>query len=117
MIRSAAAALLILALGACGGDVGVTAPTDTAKNAVDIKIFLFRPGSLSIGVGGSVTWTQQDNTIHTVTAGTPAAPTPDRFDSGDLGQAQTFTRTFDEAGTFRYFCKKHTSMVAEIVVS
>ncbi len=52
----------------------------------------FQPSSVSIGTGGSVTWTNTDSVPHTVTADDGS------FDSGIMMPGDTFTRTFDRAG-------------------
>ena len=72
--------------------------------AVAIKDFAFSPASLDIGIGTTVTWTNEDSTQHTATAGDGS------FDSGALAQGDTFSQTFDTAGTFDYVCKIHPNM-------
>jgi plastocyanin len=47
---------------------------------------------------------------HSATAGDGS------FDSGVLSPGATFTRTFDEAGTFAYGCVIHPTMTGTIVV-
>jgi plastocyanin len=68
---------------------------------VDIKDFAFNPVNLQIAAGTTVTWTNNDSAGHTVTAdhGT--------FDSGTLRKGDTFSFTFNEAGTFAYYCRPH----------
>jgi len=83
---------------------------------VDIAGFMFDPQDLTVQVGETVTWTNNDDVPHTVTAGTPDMPTPEEFDSGVLQPGDTFTYTFDEAGTFDYFCTLHPDMTATITV-
>lgn len=120
--RAPQAALLALVLGvllaACGGggtpssSGGGSSAGDgtTPGTEVTIKDFAFAPATLTVAVGDTVTWTNNDSAIHTVTADDGS------FDSGDLAQGDTFTQTFDTAGTFAYHCAMHPSMVAEIVV-
>lgn len=85
-------------------------PPAEAVAAVDIKGFAFEPAALDIGIGTTVTWTNEDGTQHTVTAGDGS------FDSGALAQGGTFSHTFDTAGTFDYFCGFHSNMKATITV-
>jgi plastocyanin len=85
--------------------VGEVAAAPTAANgAVSIRNFAFSPGSVTVSVGDSVIWTNNDGFGHTVTskAGAPAA-----FDSGTLNGGRTFTRTFTMAGTYSYQCNIH----------
>ena len=73
-------------------------------------------------MGATVTWTNGDSAAHTVTSAdgmTTDAATTDLFDSGLMGDGDTFTHTFDTAGTFYYLCTPHRSMAsmhAEVVV-
>ena len=71
----------------------------------------FRPPSLEIATGGSVTWSNDDGETHTVTS------TTGTFDSDILGSGGTFTQPFPEAGTFSYLCEIHPEMRGTVVVS
>jgi len=61
----------------------------------------FRMKVITIPVGTTVTWEYDGALPHTVTSDTGI------FDSGTMGEGDLFTYTFDEAGTFPYFCKFH----------
>ena len=106
---------LAAALGACGGSDRPSGTKETV-NAVSIKGFLFKPETLSVTAGTSVTWTNSDDIEHTVTSGTPEAPSGE-FDSGDKTKGQTFSHAFAAAGTFTYFCKNHNGMRGEVTVT
>jgi plastocyanin len=69
-----------------------------------------------VASGDSVTWTNLDGVDHTVTAGTPEAPAPDEFDSGNIGAGESFELTFDGAGQFAYYCTIHPQMLASVRV-
>ncbi len=71
-----------------------------------VKGFRFQPKEITVAVGSSVTWKQQDNTLHTLTAGTPGKESG-VFDHRDFGQGNEFSFTFEESGTFPYFCANH----------
>ena len=64
-----------------------------------------------IGVNNTVTWTNNDQTTHTVTAidGT--------FDSGLLQPGQMFVETFDSPGTYQYHCQIHPWMNGTVIVT
>ncbi len=64
---------------------------------------------ITIKVGDTVTWTEQDAAHHTVTAG-------GIWNSGDLGQGKTYSKTFDEAGTYSYICNYHPNMQGRVIV-
>jgi plastocyanin len=82
----------------------------TSGQAVTIQSFAFGPSTLSVAVGTTVTWTNQDPTQHTVTADDSS------FDGGPLSTGQTFSQTFSKAGTFSYHCKIHAKMTATVTV-
>lgn len=90
----------------------------------------FKPASLEVSVGTEVTWTNMDDQVrHTVTSGEPGdggvpgvsegeSARPDGTFDGDLPDAgDTFSFTFDEPGTYMYFCRVHPSMTGEVVVT
>jgi plastocyanin len=77
----------------------------------------YNPSLLSVPVGTNVTWTNNDNTEHTVTEGNPSGNTPQNgFDSGLLAPGKTFTHTFDTTGTIQYYCTLHPTMLGEVIV-
>ena len=143
MIRrvSTAVAVLALLLVACGDDddaeetSDTTEPTSETSSAaggddygsggggdgsatgkgVTIVDFAFDPSTIEVDAGSTVTWTNEDGVTHTVTAGAPGSA-EETFDES-LDGAATAEVTFDEAGTFPYFCAIHTDMTGEVVVS
>jgi plastocyanin len=67
------------------------------------------PDPVTISVGETVRWTNEDGFSHTVTSGNPGDPDAgDLFDSPNLGNGDTFEVTFDEAGSYSYFCRIHS---------
>ncbi|GAB3975870.1 hypothetical protein GCM10029978_061130 [Actinoallomurus acanthiterrae] len=81
-----------------------------AANAVSIKSFAFGPASVSVKVGTTVTWTNQDEEPHTVTADGGA------FRSPTLGSGKTFRFTFTKPGSYPYSCTIHPFMRGTVVV-
>ena len=111
----------MLALAACSGSSSPAAsaapsvapsvaPPDATGSAVSIASFKFEPATLTISVGTTVTWTNNDSASHTVTADDGS------FKSGTLGKGGTFSQTFATAGTFAYHCNFHSSMTGTITV-
>jgi plastocyanin len=97
-------------------------PTATAQPAqggatadIAMKNISFQPGEITVKVGTTVTWTNDDPSSHTVTSGTRGNPSG-LFDSGNVGPGGTFSFTFNEAGTFDYYCKIHPGMDGVIIV-
>lgn len=92
-----------------------TAPASTA-GAVTVKQFQFMPAELVVKAGTTVTWTNQDQILHTATSGATPGTTDGTFDGPMDGAGQSFRFTFAQPGTYPYFCSRHTSMTATIIV-
>ena len=88
----------------------VTGSTEESV-AVEINGFAFSPASVTIPVGGSVTWTNIESAPHTATAQDRAV-----LQSGTLEQNASFTQTFTTAGTYEYFCEFHANMTGTVIV-
>jgi len=78
--------------------------------AITVQGFAFRPAELSVGVGTTVRWTNQDGTPHQVESddGTLAGPV--------MRTGATFSFTFTTAGRVTYHCAIHPSMNGVVVV-
>jgi len=85
--------------------------------AITIQNYAFSPASVTIPVGTTVTWTNQDRVSHTiVNEGTSKFVIGQKFKSNSLGNGETYSFTFDEAGTYPYYCSLHPSMRGTITV-
>ena len=74
------------------------------------------PYELSVAVGTTVTWINDDIAAHTVTSGN--FPEHDGlFDSSVFMSGDTFEITFSDAGTFDYYCFVHPWMAGTVNVS
>ncbi len=119
MPRHLAAALLLAgaaALGGCGGSGGgVSAPTRSAtptppsRQTVQIRNYAYAPQKVTVPVGTTVTWVQEDSTVHTVTD-------VGIFDSGPLSRGQRYSHTFRTPGTYDYRCTVHPGMTGSVTV-
>jgi plastocyanin len=91
------------------GDSGKAVSTD----AVKIDNFSFSPATITVKKGTKVTWTNNDSTTHTVfeTDG-KTGPKSDRLNQGD-----SYSFTYDTAGTFKYICGIHPDMKGTVVVT
>jgi plastocyanin len=78
----------------------------------------YDPSPANVAVGTTVTWTNQDSTLHTVYSGSPDDSTNSGklFQSTYMAKGQTFQHKFDTAGTFDYYCTLHPFMIGQIVV-
>lgn len=81
-----------------------------ATHVVSITDGAFSPATLTIAAGDTVTWRNDDDRPHTVTAGDGS------FDSGNLDPGQTFTMTFASARSVGYVCAYHDDMTATLTV-
>jgi plastocyanin len=85
-------------------------PMPSPVSTIHIKNFAYVPDSVTIPVGSTVKFVEDDETPHTVTASDGS------FDSGNLNQKQTWTHTFAKAGTYAYYCAYHTYMKGKVVI-
>ena len=82
----------------------------TAAPAVHISNFTFGPALLKIRVGQTVTWTNDDDIPHTVTA------IDHSFKSKVLDTGEHFSFTFAKPGLVGYFCSLHPHMTGKVMV-
>ena len=84
-----------------------------APNGVEIKIdnFSFTPMTVTVAVGTTVTWTNDDDVPHTVVSDDTTTFKSHALDTGDH-----FSYTFTKPGKYSYFCSVHPRMTAEVVV-
>lgn len=97
--------LVLLPCMLCGAALG------QMNNSVVIKDYSFEPNILTIPVGTTVTWTNQDNVQHEV------ASDSGTFDSGIMNPSDQFTYTFNQPGNYSYICKIHPYMFGQIQVT
>jgi len=78
----------------------------------------FVPSTVTIDVGGTVTWINDDTAAHTATSGTPGEQESVGavFDSSLVMVGKSFSYTFEEAGDYPYFCMVHPWMAGMVTV-
>jgi plastocyanin len=95
--------------------LSVTIPLDSSSPSNGYGFF---PNTITVKVGDTVTWTNDDTALHTVTSGIPGDSNPGiEFDSSSLAPGTTFQHTFTIGGTFNYYCTLHPYMTGKIVAS
>lgn len=97
--------------------VSVEIPKGTSSPGCETSNACFSPASLTINAGDTVEWTNTDTAAHTVTSGSPANGPSGVFDSSLIMGGASFENTFDEAGSYDYFCMVHPWMVGNIQVN
>ncbi len=102
--------IILVILNGCNAkqDETLHTPARTEKNQVLIQGYKFQPDILTIQKGDTVTWTNQDSVKHNATNNS--------FDTGLLSKGQSAQQTFNETGTFDYFCTPHPYMKGKIIV-
>jgi plastocyanin len=86
------------------------AASPVATTSVNIANFAFAPAAITVRAGSTVTWTNRDEDAHTIAiTGLPASP--------PLQNAETFTHTFAQPGTYAYICSIHPYMHGMVVVT
>lgn len=99
------------AIGAlAGGGAAQSAAAQPAGPSVRIDNFVFGPDVLTVSVGTTVTWVNQDDIPHTVVANDKS------FKSRVLDTDERFSFTFTKAGEYGYFCSLHPHMVGKVIV-
>lgn len=90
--------------------VGIGAGTALAADrTVTISGFSFSPNTVTVNVGDTVTWTNQDASTHTATSS-------GNFNTGNIPEGGSKSVTFNSAGTFDYICTIHPTMQGTVVV-
>jgi plastocyanin len=118
--RLALAAALLFICSSCGSSSPSSpsnnpptvtgTPVSIVSGASSMTTTAFAPNPVTVAVGGSVTWVNNDNTTHTSTANGGS------WNSGSLAPGRTFTMTFSSAGTFTYRCTIHPGMTGTVTV-
>lgn len=92
-------------------------PGDGPNANVLMQDFAFVPPTVTISVGDTVRWTNEDAAGHTTTSGNPGdEDAGDIWDSGIVLSGQSYQRTFEEPGDYRYFCELHPNQMANAMV-
>lgn len=107
--------------------------TISNKNSIYVSIVFgatlrttaYQPNPVYIKEGQAITWTNNDNNIHTVTqrdysnSGSNQENTtpPPSFNSGLLNSGQSFAQLFYKVGKYDYYCTIHPWMIGQVMVS
>ena len=127
-------ALLALLLAGCSGSSGSSSTTTSGDmghmnmampKTVDVamKGNKFVNDTVTVAVGDTVRWTNQDSVGHTVTAtsgasfdSSPNCAAPIPSGAVCIGPGQSYTYKTEKVGTVEYHCKVHSNMTGKIVV-
>lgn len=123
---SMTAVALVLATG-CGssGSGSSSGATLNPATTVQTKLLSFVPGTLTVKVGTTVTWTDTDSIGHTVTTGTfvvgsdglRTSQNPSGLINMPLSQGKNVSFKFTKPGKYTYYCSIHHGMNGEVIVT
>jgi plastocyanin len=105
----AALAIVAIMMASRSRSLGATME-DKPAAAVKIDNFVFSPNPVTVPVGSTVRWVNQDDIPHNVVSDDKS------FKSKALDTDESFTYTFTKPGTYTYFCSIHPKMTGKIVV-
>jgi plastocyanin len=126
LLAALAVGLVALAvpLVGCGGGGGTGSSSSSAASsaesgaasgsggdAVTIKDYLYEPADITVPVGTTVKFTNEDSTPHTATSKEAGV-----FESGPIKTGKTSTIKLEKAGTYQYYCVFHPFMSGTITV-
>jgi plastocyanin len=114
--------LAALALAAAAGFplLGRADLTSTSGNAppntvmVAIRNYAFDPATVTVHVGDTVEWKNDDSVDHTATD--EGNPQKRAFDSGHIQQGKTWSYVAGKKGTYNYDCTLHAFMKGKLIV-
>ena len=92
------------------GAVPTAPPGLAAIGRIPIQQYSFLPTELTVRPGTTVTWSNEDEAVHTVTAADKS------WDSGRIPIGGTFSQTFSVPGNYEFVCSIHAAMKGTISV-
>jgi len=81
-----------------------------ALENVSIKNFSFNTNEITVFLGDTVTWKNNDSVAHSSTSTTAI------WDSGQLAGGESYSFTFTQLGEFPYYCSLHHDMRGKVIV-
>jgi LPXTG-motif cell wall-anchored protein len=93
-----------------GASVSAAAPKQTGHD-VAMRDYKFVPKEITVDVGDTVTWTNEDSAEHNAIAEDESFRTP------TFGEGETASVTIEKAGSFPYFCSLHANMEGRITTT
>ncbi len=98
--------LTILTISGCSQKQELT--QEQTDNTIIIKDFEFNPNVITVNLGTTITWINQDSAPHTIKFS--------NSESQKLNNGDSFKFQFNNKGTYDYICGLHPSMKAKIIV-
>ena len=95
----------------------VDIPTGTSTPGCESNNACYLPANITINAGDVIVWDNIDTAAHTVTSGSPANGPSGVFDSSLLMGSASYAFTFEETGSYDYFCIVHPWMAGTVTVN
>jgi plastocyanin len=95
-----------------GGFVLAAVPKGPQTHTIVVREIKFQPAVLTVKVGDTVEWRNDDIVPHTATS----TAQPKKFDSGILPVGSSWKYVVTKRGTYFYTCTLHPNMKAELIV-
>ncbi len=95
----------------------VDIPEGTAVPGCEESNACYLPADITINAGDTIEWINVDTAAHTVTGGSPAEGPSGVFDSSLVMVNANYSFTFDDAGSYDYFCMVHPWMLGSVTVN
>lgn len=97
-------------------NVNVNITKESSTPGCDENNTCFNPSQTTIDVLSKVTWKNSDSAAHTVTSTSPTVTSDNIFDSGLIMTGNSFSKKFENVGTFDYVCTVHPWMTGSVIV-
>lgn len=106
--------LLLMATAAVGCSSNNSTPAGEDASVVIMKdsgVGHYHPGTVRVGRGGEVVWTNKSGVVHNVVFDQPSIQS-----SGLMKDGDTFSASFPNSGSFSYICTLHPTMKGSVEV-
>ena len=95
----------------------ISIPKGVGAPGCETTLECYLPYEVTVAAGTTITWINDDTTVHTVTSGKITEGTTGLFDSSIFSSGKSFEYTFNNSGTYDYFCNVHPWMAGIVNVS
>jgi plastocyanin len=108
---AAAVAAAALALSHGTGPSTTSTALAAGSETIEISNFAYSPASVTVKVGTTITFKNEESVEHTATSNTEGL-----FDTGTLNKGQSVRLKMNKVGTFSFHCSFHAFMHGTIKV-
>ena len=93
------------------------ASSPAPQTSVVVKTFTFRPDTVVVAAGASVSWRNDDDIEHTVTSDSARVPVERPLNGVLSARGATYRTTLRKPGIYPYFCERHAFMRGVVLVT